>query len=269
MLRTFPIVMLLATSLAAAGSPQSSTRTQAVERGCQQWNWNGDRASHCEVREATIPNAFRLDVDAGRNGGIRVHGWDRGEAQVRAIINAWASTDAAAQQLVGSVRIETAGGVVRADGPDTTDGQGWAVSFELQVPRTAMLMLQARNGGISLDDVQGTAEFQTRNGGINLHNVGGDIRGTTVNGGVRVDLDGDRWNGTGLDVATTNGGIQMALPANYSAQLEIGTTHGGLRIDFPMTVQGTINRYIATTIGAGGPRLRAMTTNGGVRVQQK
>jgi hypothetical protein len=82
------------------------------------------------------------------------------------------------------------------------------VSFELDVPRTAILTLHTHNGGISLADFQGTANFHAVNGGVSLTNVGGDIRGETRNGGVTVDLSGDRWDGAGLDVETTNGGIQ-------------------------------------------------------------
>ena len=40
-------------------------------------NNNEDRARHCEMREDTIGGANPLDIDAGRNGGIRVRGWDR------------------------------------------------------------------------------------------------------------------------------------------------------------------------------------------------
>jgi DUF4097 and DUF4098 domain-containing protein YvlB len=222
------------------------------------------------MREDTIGGANPLDIDAGRNGGIRVHGWDRGDVLVRTRIESYADTDADARRLVAGVRVDTAGGRVRAEGPDTGNrDESWSVSFEINVPRNAMLTLNTNNGGISIDDFRGSAKFHAKNGGLVLTNVGGDLRGETTNGGVTVDVGGDHWDGAGLDVETRNGGIRLTLPKGFSAELEAGTTHGGISIDFPITVQGRIGRHLETTLGAGGPKLRAMTTNGGVRIRQR
>ena len=68
---------------------------------------------------------------------------------------------------------------------------------------------------------------------------------------------------------THNGGVNLTVPSNYSAELETGTVNGGLQIDFPITVSGRISRRLTTTLGAGGPRIRAMTTNGGVTVRRR
>src|SRR5438067_935707 len=95
-----------------------------------------------------------------------------------------------------------------------------------------------------------------------------EVRGATTNGGVTIDLKGNQWDGAGLNVETHNGGIRLALPANYSAELETGTTNGRVAIDFPVTVQGRIGRHFTTTLGAGGAKLRAITTNGGVTIHQ-
>lgn len=72
----------------------------------------------------------------------------------------------------------------------------------------------------------------------------------------------------GLDVETHNGGIQLAVPEHYSAELETGTTHGRVRFDFPLTVQGTTGQHITTTLGGGGAKVRAITTNGGVTIHR-
>jgi DUF4097 and DUF4098 domain-containing protein YvlB len=132
-----------------------------------------------------------------------------------------------------------------------------------------MLTLNTRNGGISIDDFRGTAAFRAANGGVSLSNVGGDLRGATTNGGITVDLQGDHWDGAGLDVETHNGGVRLTLPATYSAELETGTTNGRISIDFPVTVQGRIDRHLTATLGAGGPKVRAMTTNGGVTIRRR
>jgi Putative adhesin len=271
MLRTVLVTAAVAAALVAAGSAQSRNRDSARtgNMSCND-NRDNDRASHCEVREDTIGGANPLDIDAGRNGGIRVRGWDRGDVLVRTRIQASANTDADARRLVSGVRVDTAGGRIRAEGPDTANrDENWSVSFEINVPRTAMLTLNTNNGGISIDDFRGSATFHAHNGGLTLNNVGGDLRGETTNGGVTVDVTGDHWDGSGLDVETRNGGIRLTLPKGFSAELDAGTTHGGISIDFPVTVQGPLGHHVTTTLGSGGPRLRAITTNGGVTIRQR
>jgi hypothetical protein len=234
---------------------------------------NGRRETFCEIREETLTGVSTLDVDATPNGGIRVRGWDRGDVQVRSRVTAYADTEAEARSLAAGVSISTSGGRIRADGPASGRDEHWSVSFELLVPRNGSVTLDTRNGGISIADFRGTARFEARNGGVTLSNVGGDIRGETVNGGISIELDGDRWNGAGLDVETRNGGVRMLVPANYSARLETGTVNGGFRVDFPITVQGRLpagrNRTLNTTLGSGGPTIRAVTTNGGVTIARR
>ena len=82
-----------------------------------------------------------------------------------------------------------------------------------------------------------------------------------------VELNGDHWDGEQLDVRTTNGGITMSLPENYSAHLETGTVNGNLSIDFPVTVEPK-SKELAVNLGSGGPTVRVMTTNGGVRIRR-
>ena len=102
-----------------------------------------------------------------------------------------------------------------------------------------------------------------------LNNVGGDLRGETTNGGVTVDVAGDHWDGTGLDVADAQRRDQAQSAPGFSAELEAGTIHGGFTVDFPVTVEGTHRLAPDATLGSGGPKLRAMTTNGGVTIRER
>ena len=77
----------------------------------------------------------------------------------------------------------------------------------------------ATNGGVSVRDVAGRMDLRTVNGGLSLEDVSGDIRGETTNGGVDVRMTGDKWEGPALEVRTVNGGINLALPSNLSAEL--------------------------------------------------
>jgi DUF4097 and DUF4098 domain-containing protein YvlB len=122
---------------------------------------------------------------------------------------------------------------------------------------------------VSADDVEGDLDFHAMNGGIRVANVAGDVRGETTNGGISASLSGRSWRGKGLNLRTTNGGVNLTIPRGYNAQLETGTTNGGMRIDFPITVQGLVGKRIQTQLGTGGPMVRVTTTNGGVRVTER
>ena len=61
----------------------------------------------------------------------------------------------------------------------------------------------------------------------------------------------------------------MTVPESYSAELETGTTNGRVNIDFPVTVQGRFDRRLNTTLGSGGAKVRAITTNGGVTIRRR
>ena len=236
-------------------------------------NWTGDRASFCVVREQTIPAAGgTLTVDGRQNGGVAVKGWDRAEILVKSKVQTWADTDSEAQSLANEIQIQTAGNQIRAEGPanDGSKHQGWAVSFELFVPFNSDLSLKAHNGGISVSQVRGRIDFETVNGGVALNQLAGTVHGQTVNGGVAIELSGDRWDGEGIDVKTTNGGVNLVVPQNYSARLEASTVHGGFKVDVPVAASsGKIERNLSVDLGSGGSLVRVATTNGGVTVRRK
>jgi DUF4097 and DUF4098 domain-containing protein YvlB len=212
-----------------------------------------------------------LNVDAGQNGGIVVEAWDRNDIRVRAIVRGRAREAARARELASQVQVQAGSGRVYATGPDYLRRESWSVSYRINVPRKNDLDLRGTNGGITIVGVTGNMRFDTTNGGVRLQDVGGRVNGETRNGGLNVMLSGNRWDGEGLDVETSNGGVTLAIPDGYNAELETRTVNGGLRIDFPITVQGelTSRRGLSTTLGSGGPLVRVRTTNGGVKIGRR
>lgn len=89
-----------------------------------------------------------------------------------------------------------------------------------------------------------------------------------MNGGLDISLNGNQWEGKGLDVTTTNGGITWTLPRDYSAQLFTSTNMGGIRTGLPVTKTGMFHKEITANLGKGGAPVRAVTTNGGISVVQ-
>lgn len=269
-MRPTPLSALVLVSLLSplAVGAQYDERAQKWLQNCENRS-NYDRAQFCELRNITLRPESKISVDGRQNGGVAFHGWDRNEVRVVAMIQANADDDNQAEALAKQVRINTNGGRISAEGPSSHRGSWWSVSYEIRVPTRSNLAAVTQNGGVSAEDVEGDLDFQAKNGGIRVANVAGDVRGETTNGGISASLSGSSWRGKGLDLRTTNGGVSLAIPRGYNARLETGTTNGGMRVDFPITVQGLVGKRIQTQLGTGGPLVRVITTNGGVRVSQR
>jgi Putative adhesin len=185
-------------------------------------------------------------------------------------VQTWAGSQAEADSLAKSVRIET-GGTVRAEG--FSDESNIGVSYQILVPHNTNLNLTTLNGGIGISDVDGKIEFEAKNGGVHLSNLAGDVRGKTTNGGLHINLAGNTWKGNGLDVETTNGGVHLSMAENYAARFETRTVNGGFKSDIAaLAVERNENGYrkqgvnISRDINGGGALVRVVTTNGGVKI---
>lgn len=259
-----------ATLVLGAGALSAQERRTADDWCRDSGDWNA-AALACDVREYTL-SAASVSIDAGKNGGVRVVGGSRSDTLVRARVVAYGDTQADADALVKQVQVSTEGGRVTTSGPERQSERGrgsrrgWHVSFEVWTPSKANVSARTTNGGISIADVTGTVGFDAVNGGVTLSRVAGDVRGQTVNGGVNVVLSGDRWEGSGLEARTTNGGVRVTVPDGYSCQLSVATVNGGVRTDFPLTVQGRIDKRLELPLGSGGAPVRISTTNGGVHL---
>jgi DUF4097 and DUF4098 domain-containing protein YvlB len=253
-------ILILTLCLAPAALAQEKTMS------CDDHSRNDRGEYYCEMREVTVPAGGQLDVDGGVNGGISIKGANRSDILVRSKVETYPDDQGDSRRMASEIRVETSSGRVRATGP-TSGRHGWGVSYEIFVPLKTDLLLRTHNGGISIAGVQGHTQFEALNGGVSLMSLAGSVEGHTTNGGLHLELASDHWDGDRCDVSTTNGGVTIRVPSSYSAHLETGTVNGGVSVDFPVTVQGEINRNLAVDLGSGGNLVRATTTNGGVRVE--
>jgi len=229
------------------------------------------RIPYCEIRDSGYRQAAGglLTAEPNMNGGVSIRGWDRDSVHVQARIRAQARTEDQARAIAEQVRIITSGGTVRATGPSSDRDEGWHVSFVIFVPRRTDLRAETQNGPIGLSSVEGNIDVRAVNGPISLRDLAGDVRARAQNGPISVTLGGNRWKGAGLDAETQNGPMVLYVPEGYNAQLETGTTNGPMSIGFPITVMGrALEKRITTTLGDGGPTIRARTQNGPLTIRR-
>jgi DUF4097 and DUF4098 domain-containing protein YvlB len=74
--------------------------------------------------------------------------------------------------------------------------------------------------------------------------------------------------GDGVTLETTNGGIDVKLPADAKATLSARCVNGGIKVaDLPFEKSGEgSRRKLDGAINGGGPALRLETVNGSIRV---
>jgi DUF4097 and DUF4098 domain-containing protein YvlB len=70
-------------------------------------------------------------------------------------------------------------------------------------------------------------------------------------------------------VKTTNGSVDVTLPASAEFKLDATTTNGEIQADFPITVQGRVHaKELSGTVGGGGRELTLATTNGTIKLMK-
>jgi hypothetical protein len=264
------VLILLPESAAAQRRATEGDRPRAADwlARCRDERGDDNRERVCEVRELGWRNpGSSMRVDASPNGGVRVEGWDRDSVHVGIRIEAAARTESAAREIARRVRVTRNAGDLEADGPsDLARREWWMVSYEIFVPRRTNLTIETINGPLSVLDVNSRMDLRARNGPLTLRGVGGDVSARAQNGPLTIRLQGTSWDGARLDAETRNGPLVLEVPEGYNAELETGTINGPMTLGFPITVQGRIGagarQHFSTTLGRGGARIRAVTTNG-------
>jgi DUF4097 and DUF4098 domain-containing protein YvlB len=269
----FALLCPLLGLFALTASAQMRNNTEKT-LSCNDGGHSSDRLAHyCSMQEQMLaPGRGAVNIDPGVNGGVTVKGWTQSQVLVRARIDAYAPSDSEARALVSQIRFASGGtGAIRGEGPAGDDGHHWSIAYEVFVPQQSDVEAHAHNGGIKVQDVRGTMHLETTNGGLHLARVAGDVSGRSVNGGLEIELTGDHWDGRGMNVETTNGGVHLKIPDNYSAHFEAETVNGGVKADFPMILHGNLTnaaKQLSFQTGSGGVTLRAVTTNGGVTLSR-
>ena len=263
---TLVLTALLLSAYSTTAKAQSPNPDS--EHACQADHYHDDGlATFAESRDQKLAASSTNHINPGMNGSVRVHGWNQSDVLVRACIHASGPSESDAQSLASQITIAQGPGEIVPSGPDGKEQKHWSVSYEVWVPASSNLKLEAHNGSIAVQDVRGTVGFQTLNGSVRLEQVAGNVDGSTMNGSVSIDVEG---NGHGIRAKTTNGSIRLNLPENYSAQIEASTVNGKVHCDFPATVTGDIDgKTTSLTLGSGGPVIEARTVNGSIHIGRR
>ncbi len=186
------------------------------------------------VVEENVPvSSLRsLKVRSDRNGSIRVIGTTSSTYGVKAC-------KASALGNVNDLRVNVTGNEVSAGHIDN-DARS-IIYFLVFAPRNAQIDLDATNGPISVDGVDGsvtahalngpiavkassgTLDIHTENGPISFVGNSGNVKLRANNGPISVKLDGSGWTTGSLDASTENGPLSLKVPASYASGVHVET----------------------------------------------
>ncbi|MGH9722045.1 MAG: hypothetical protein ACRD8O_17695, partial [Bryobacteraceae bacterium] len=123
------------------------------------------------------------------NGGVRIHGWDRGDVKVDAIKRA--STKRRLDEA--SIMIDSSADSIsiRTRYPNEGDGEGPAqVEYTIYVPRASRLSaIELVNGALEINGVTGEIKASSINGEVTARGLIESARLSTVNGRLAAAYD--------------------------------------------------------------------------------
>jgi len=144
-------------------------------------------------------------------------------------------------------------------------GNRGKINFDVQVPRGVNFHALTTNGSVVGRNLASVVEATTTNGNVEV-STSEWVSASTTNGGIRVSMGGAKWTGE-LKVRTTNGSVEVTMPASAEFRVNAATTNGRIQTDFPVTVQGSFSsKELSGTVGGGGRELKVATTNGTIRL---
>ena len=234
------------------------------------------------------------------DGGIAVEPSDAiGVVEVVFHKRARAADRDGARSLLDAVRVEAI-----ANGASIAFGGNSETDVALRVPEGTALDLQTRDGRIQLERVSGDIRAETADGRIRLETVTGTLRlrttdgsviGTeltgavdaassdgriqlegnfdalravTADGSIRITSRGRRELTSDWNIRTSDGSIELTLPASISAHIE-ATAVSGRIVNELSTFEGSErNDRLKGTLGKGGPLILVTTMDGRITLEE-
>lgn len=154
----------------------------------------------------------------------------------------------------------------------------------IAVPKAAQLQLATSNGHVVCEGLSGTLVAKTSNGKVDVYEGAGQIEAATSNGAINIEATDAtvsartsngriKFHGTlaakPQTFKTSNGRIELALPADSQFRLAASTSNSRVQCDFPIEVESSTKRrhHLSGTVGKNPlTSIVAATSNGAIEV---
>ena len=131
------------------------------------------------------------------------------------------------------------------------------------------------NGDVSIEGFSGEIEADAQlNGGIEIIDVTGPVTANALNGDVEVVFTSVKQTSP-TSIYTTNGAVDVTMPANTKANLSLGTTNGEVYTNFDLKrpqkngLTSISSKNIKGEINNGGVSIKLKSTNGNIYLRKE
>jgi DUF4097 and DUF4098 domain-containing protein YvlB len=164
----------------------------------------------------TLAPGGRLSVE-NLNGSVEISGWEKDSVEING------TKYAHSEQSLKDTKIDVSSSpnVLQVRTMPAYGPRGAGARYSIRVPRRVQLdRIITSNGGIRVEDIEGTVNLRTSNGAIRTWRVNGSLEARTSNGSIEASGQ------TGNAVAhTSNGRVRIEMS---KGALEAGTSNGSL-----------------------------------------
>ncbi len=170
--------------------------------------------------------------------------------------------------IKGDVRGTTSGGGIRigrVDGGVDIHTSGGDIHI---AETTGRVEASTSGGGIHVERAGGEVDVRTSGGGITADDVRGALRASTSGGSVTAVISSQPQSRSSL--TTSGGSVTVYLAEGVGVDVDAHSSGGSVSTDFPVTIQGKIERHsLRAQVGGGGPELFLRSSGGGIHIRKK
>lgn len=157
----------------------------------------------------------------------------------------------------------------RRDRWNDDDWDGARIDITVRLPKGHELSAGSVSGDVSVTGAEGDVRASSVSGDVRLETPKASrVRATSVSGDVDVRIR--ELVGAGeLSFTSVSGNVDIELPKGVDADVTMRTVSGSMESDFPLTLNGRMNRRsFEARIGKGGRELELRTVSGDVRLRE-
>jgi DUF4097 and DUF4098 domain-containing protein YvlB len=179
----------------------------------------------------------------------------------------------------GGFSVEEEDNVITIHGQPSMGG-----NLVITVPVDTSVELKSVHGPIVVDGLHGEVVVTSTNGRVEANSISGTIVAETTNGAIRASMD--RVDpGKPISFSSTNGSVEVTLPADLKANLKMRSYNGSIWTGFEMALSGArpvpspgggnakfevkFDRTMYGTVNGGGVEASFSTLNGRIVIKKK
>jgi DUF4097 and DUF4098 domain-containing protein YvlB len=142
------------------------------------------------------------------------------------------------------------------------------IDIEVKLPKGMLVDAHNVSGNVSIVGAEGDVRAGSVSGDVRMERLRvSSVKASSVSGDVTVAIEALTGSGP-LKFTSVSGNVTAELPKGTEADVTMRSVSGSLDSDFPLTLNGRVNRRsIEARIGRGGRELEVHTVSGDVRLR--